>query len=113
MWLLMGTNYMPYNRANLGRKPFLWFANVYVEYGLRLGKTTLNFNINVDNVFDVSTATSVYQYRTLYELMVPESDILAKDWTLETSGYVPDPRFLKADAFSPPIAVRLGVRFSF
>ena len=35
--------YMPYNRGNLGRTPFLWFANLYAEYSLRMGKTSLSF----------------------------------------------------------------------
>ncbi|MCJ7612757.1 MAG: hypothetical protein MUP19_10890, partial [Candidatus Aminicenantes bacterium] len=46
--------FMPYNRGNLGRTPFLWFANLYAEYSLRLGKTSLIFNVNVDNVFNVA-----------------------------------------------------------
>jgi len=113
-WNVNDSNYMPYNRANLGRKPFLWFANLYAEYNLRMGKTALNFNANVDNVFNVATETQVYQFRTVYQLAVPESQILSKDWELETSdGYFPDARFRKANAFFPPIAVRFGVRFSF
>ncbi|OGD22694.1 MAG: hypothetical protein A2W03_16470, partial [Candidatus Aminicenantes bacterium RBG_16_63_16] len=34
-WNLDG-NYMPYNRGNLGRMPFLWFGNLYAEYSLRV-----------------------------------------------------------------------------
>jgi hypothetical protein len=112
-WSVMGTNYMPYNRANLGRTPFLWFTNLYAEYSLRLGKTALSFNANLDNAFNVATANSVFEYRTLYQLYVPEDQILVKDWSLESAGYVPDPQFRKANAFYPPIAARLGVRFSF
>jgi len=113
MWNVNATNYMPYNRGNRGRKPFLWFANLYAEYSLKLAKTMLSFNANVDNVFNVATETSVHQFRTLYEIAVPESELLSGNWELETSGYVPDPRFMKANAFFPPIAARLGVRFSF
>jgi hypothetical protein len=112
-WDLNSTNFMPYNRANLGRTPFLWFANLYAEYSLRLGKTALSFNANLDNVFNVKTATSVYEYRTLYTLDVPESDILAKNWSYDSALAGEDARFRKADSFYAPISVRLGVRFSF
>jgi hypothetical protein len=104
---------MPFNRANLGRTPFLWFFNLYAEYNLKLGKTRLNFNVNVDNVFNISTATRYYEGRTLYQLEVSEDQLLSKDWELETSGYVPDPRFMKEYTFYPPISARLGIKFIF
>ena len=112
--LIQGSGWiMPYNRGNLGRTPFLWFANLYAEYNLKLGKTTLNFNINVDNVFNVSTATGYWPTRTLYPLQVTEDQVLNKDWGLETSGYVPDPRFKKDFQFYPPITARLGIKLIF
>jgi hypothetical protein len=106
-------NYLPDNRGNLGRTPFLWFANLYAEYGVRLGGNTLHLNVNVDNLFNVSTATTYWPLRTLTNLTVTQDQIMSKDWELETSGYVPDPRFRKALSFYPPIAARLGARFSF
>jgi len=112
-WAVLQIPLMPYNRGNLGRTPFLWFANLYAEYNLKLGKTRLNFNINVDNVFNVSTATTYWPFRTLYQLQVTEDEVLSKDWELETSGYVPDPCFKKEDTFYPPISARLGIKFIF
>ena len=114
-WWVLGaySTFMPYNRGSLGRYPFLWFANLYAEYNLKLGKTRLNFNINVDNVFDVSTTTVRYEIRTLYQLQVTEDQVLSKDWELETSGYVPDPRFKRDYLFYPPISARLGIKFIF
>jgi len=112
-WNVEG-DYMPYNRGNLGRTSFLWFANLYAEYSLRLGKTSLNFNVNVDNVFDFATTAMYFPMRTLYPLTVTEDQILSKDWELDESvGYVPDNRFKMDYIFYPPISVRLGVRFSF
>jgi hypothetical protein len=112
-WRVLQVWLMPYNRGSLGRSPFLWFANLYAEYNLKLGKTTLNFNLNVDNVFDASTVIRYYQGRTLYQLQVSEDQVLSKDWELETSGYVPDPRFKKDSRFYPPITARLGIKFIF
>ena len=112
-WSLEG-NFMPYNRGNLGRTPFLWFANLYAEYSFRLGKTLLSFNVNVDNVFNVATTVIYYPYRTRYTLAVTEDQILSKNWQLETTpGYVPASAFMKPAGFYPPIAARLGVRWSF
>jgi len=82
---------------------------------LKLGKTSLNFNINIDNLFNAGTATSFYQYRDLFGLNVWNDQILANNWDLGTPGVnlTPDPRFMKAMNFYPPIAARLGARFSF
>ncbi len=52
--------YMPFGRGDQERAPFLWFANVYVEYNLKLGRSILNINLNVDNVFDIRTAQRIY-----------------------------------------------------
>jgi len=114
-WWVLGaySSFMPYNRANLGRHPFLWFANLYAEYNLNLGKTKLNFNVNVDNVFNIATTTLYWPIRTLRQLQVTEDQVLSKDWELETSGYVPDARFKKDYLFYPPITARLGIKFIF
>jgi hypothetical protein len=112
-WNIDG-DFMPYNRGNLGRTPFLWFTNLYAEYSLRLGKTALSFNVNVDNVFDVSTATNYFPYRNLFNLTTTEDQFLSKNWQLdETTGFVPNPLFRKPGVFYPPITARLGVRFGF
>jgi hypothetical protein len=113
-WTVLNTTtYMPFNRGNLGRHPFLWFANLYAEYNLKIGETRLNFNVNVDNVFNVATTTYNWRRRTLSQLEVTADQLLSKDWELETSGYIPDPRFRKGLAFYPPIAIRLGIKFIF
>jgi hypothetical protein len=113
-WTIYLDNYMPYNRGNLGRTPFLWFVNLYAEYSLKLGKTSLSFNVNVDNAFDAATATAYFPYRNLYNLTVTEDQILSKDWELDESvGYVPNNAFRMDGLFVPPISARLGLRFSF
>jgi hypothetical protein len=111
-WLVNG-DYMPYNRGNLGRTPFLFYANFYAEYSLRLGRNRLAFSINVDNVFDVDTTMVYFPYRTLYNLTVTEEQLLSGDWELETAGYVPNAMFNLPGIFYKPIAARLGVRYSF
>jgi hypothetical protein len=97
------------------RTPFLWFANLYAEYGLRLGKTTLNFNINIDNLFNIKTARNISDWRTYWALIVSEEKLLSGNWDLDDPevGYIPDPGFMMKYDFYPPIAARLGIRFSF
>ncbi len=106
-------NFMPYGRGNLGRTPFLWFANLYAEYSLKLGKTRLSFNVNIDNMFNTGTATAYYKWRPQMTLEVSEEQLLANNWQLETSGFVPDPQFNKGYMFYPPIAARFGIRYGF
>jgi hypothetical protein len=113
-WTIDTDEYMPYNRGNLGRTPFLWIFNLYAEYALHVGRTTLAFNVNVDNVFNIATATAVFPWRNLYNLTVTEDTILSGNWQLDESvGYVPNNMYRMAGMFYPPISARLGMRFSF
>jgi hypothetical protein len=126
-WYVMGDyTWRPFNRGyyregtsgnNLKqiRSPFLWFANLYAEYSLRLGKTTLNFNINIDNLFNIKTAYSIYDMRTYWNLRVSDEKLLSGDWDLDDLkvGYIPDPAFMMEADFYPPIAVRLGMKLIF
>ena len=126
-WSVLGAYFYPFSRGNQrngtsgddifsSRSPFLWFANLYAEYNLRLGsKYTLNFNVNVDNLFNVSTARQIDQNRTLYGLGVDEDTILTGNWDLTTGdyGFVQNPSYLMKTSFYPPISVRFGMKFIF
>jgi hypothetical protein len=113
-WSLDNDEYMPYNRGNMGRTPFLWLFNLYAEYTLRMGNTSLAFNVNIDNVFNIATTTAYMPFRNLYNLTVTEDMILSGDWELDESvGYIPNNAFGMAGLFYPPISGRLGMRFSF
>jgi hypothetical protein len=96
------------------RTPFLWFANAYAEYNLKVGKYTINFNVNVDNIFNTKTAQRLFEYRTLYDIGINEDAVLSKNWDLANGeDFVQDPRFGAQMTFYPPIAVRFGVKFVF
>ena len=113
-WTLSSDNYMPYNRGNLGRTPFAVIANLYAEYSLRFGRTTLGLNVNVDNVLNTGSTTAFFPYRNLYNLTVTEDQLLSGDWELDGSvGYVANNAFGMKGLFYPPISVRFGARFSF
>ena len=132
-WSILGVYWYPWSRGNSRegttgnkldklRTPFYWFANAYAEYNLRLaGKYTLQFNVNVDNLFDLNIAQRLYEYRTYFQLSVDENTVLAAgNWDLTTLngqphdfGYVQDPRYKMKLQFQSPISVRLGVKFIF
>lgn len=126
-WSILSTYWYPFDRGysregtsgdNLvqERTPFLWFANAYAEYNLRLAdRYTVQFNVNVDNIFNTSTARRLYGYRTYYGLDVSEDMILSQSFDLDTPdiNFVQDSWYKKEMDFYPPISVRLGVKFIF
>ncbi len=84
------------------RSPFLWFADFYAEYSLRLGKTSLNFNVNIDNLFNVDTTTAYYKYRDYGGFWVSDEELLANQWDLEDRpDYIPNAMFKMAATFFP------------
>jgi hypothetical protein len=125
-WQYQGAWHYPFNRGYVRagesgdklekkRTPFLWFANLYAEYGLKLGRTSLQLNVNIDNVFDIATARLIFNRRNRFELEVPEEQLLSGNWDLDTGewGYYSHPFWLKQDEFYPPISIRLGAKFIF
>jgi hypothetical protein len=112
-WIVDTEGYYPYNRGNLGRTPFIFFANAYVEYSLKLsGHKALSFSLNVENLTDARTAQRIFSMKYRYNISPGDAAILAKDW-MPAPDEVVDPRFGMGYNFLPPISGRLGVRFVF
>jgi hypothetical protein len=132
--------YYPLGRNDMGRTPSLWFVNLYAEYNLKLGKNTLQFSVNVDNVSNNDTGTYYYNcinLRTGYTyfeypgisnltggdgsgdattaLIKNGYDLFAYEGTYPQAidKWVRDPRYGKALLFQAPISARLGVKFMF
>jgi len=111
--------YLPFNRGDLGRTPFLMFANLYAEYNLKLGNNTLNFNVNIDNVFNTRTAMRIYQIYNQTSMPVSDEEILSGNWSLEDYNPLLHPLFKKEMWFygdglrGSPFRVRLGAKFMF
>lgn len=125
-WYIWNTYQYPYNRGwstnpesgelEQIRTPFLWFANAYAEYNLRVAdKYTIQLNVNVDNLFDTKTATNYSRYRTYYGLMVTEDQRLQNNWELTDPGigFVEEDAYRKESSFYGPISVRFGLKFIF
>jgi len=113
-WAMAVQGYLPYGRGSEGRTPFLWFANAYIEYNLKLGTSTLQFNLNIDNLFNVSTAQRIWQIRNQVEIEVTDDQILDNDWDYPSdAGAIADPRYGMKTNYYPPISARFGVKFMF
>jgi hypothetical protein len=130
--------YYPLGRNDMGRTPSLWFLNLYAEYNLKLGKNTLQFSVNVDNV--TNNSTGIYYYncinnRSVYtywnnlssrgSALAINGDTIATikngydlfamegTWPQASNKWTRDPRYGKAVLFQAPINARLGVKFIF
>jgi hypothetical protein len=112
-WAMDYQGYFPFGRADQARAPFLWFANFYVEYNLKLGKTNLNINLNVDNVFDVATAQRIYPIYNQGSVAITDERIAQGTWNIADYDPVLDPRYLMKANFYGPLTARLGLKFSF
>jgi hypothetical protein len=112
-WAMDYQGYFPFGRGNEKRAPFLWFANFYVEYNLKLGKNNLNINLNVDNIFDIKTAQRIYAIYNQGAVAITEDRIAQGPWDINDYHPVLDPRYLMGSDFYGPLTARLGLKFSF
>lgn len=112
-WNVDTTGYFPYQRGTMGRTPFLWFANLYLEYNIHLGKSTLQLSANVDNVFNVDTARFIDTLK-YYDNISPGEEVLLNNpnWEVPADTEL-NATFNQGTYFYPPITVRLGVKFIF
>jgi hypothetical protein len=109
----------PNNRADLGRMPWTTWADLYLEYTLRMGKTSASFNIQVNNV--TNTKTWQWYDTGLNRLTMPISDdqILSKTYDWQGQLALPGDPYWKNAAFKQPTwqfdrwSARIGARFSF
>jgi hypothetical protein len=80
---------------------------------VKLGaKSSLRFNLNIDNLFDANTATRIYSQRYQDNISPGDAILLTGDWMPPADATL-DPRFGMAYSFMAPISGRLGVRLSF
>jgi hypothetical protein len=112
-WAMDYQGYMPFGRADQARAPFMWFANFYVEYNIKLGKNNLNINLNVDNVFDIKTAQRIYPIYNQGAVAISDERIAQGPWDINDYEPVLDPRYLMEANFYGPLTARLGLKFSF
>ncbi|HMA54986.1 MAG TPA: carboxypeptidase regulatory-like domain-containing protein, partial [Acidobacteriota bacterium] len=92
-WNVDSEGYFPFNRGNLGRTPFVFFANAYLEYEMKLGRRTgLKFNLNIDNLFNARTAQRIFSIKYRYNISPGDATLLTGNWNPPADAVL-DPRF--------------------
>jgi hypothetical protein len=105
--------YYPDGRFTDGRTPFLFYANAYVEYNLKVtDRYRIQLNLNIDNFLNTNTAQRIFQTMNYTSVSIPE-DSLINGYALSDFEWDPDPRFLKEMEFFRPLQARIGVKIIF
>ncbi len=104
--------FYPLGRGDAGRSPFIFLTNIYAEYPVRFGRTSLTLSLNVDNLTNNGAAQRLYP---LYNQDDPAltTDVILAHFDYTTIVQDLDPRYLKKYFFLNPISARLGIRFGF
>ena len=112
-WTVDSAGYLPFNRGNMGRTPFIFFANAYLEYQFKLGgRKALSLGLNIDNLFNCRTATRIYTSKYRSNISPGDAALLSGDWEVPADAIL-DPQFGMPYGFMAPISGRLMVRFVF
>jgi len=112
-WAMDYQGYFPLGRGNEKRSPFLWYANIYLEYNLKLGRNNLNINLNIDNVFNMQKAQRLYSIYNQGAVAISDERIAQGSWNIDDYAPVLDPRYLMGEYPYQPLTARLGFKFSF
>ena len=96
----------------MGRTPFLWFLNLYVDYKIDLGGVTLDINANIDNALNVGTARRVYTEKFIDNVSPGDRALLDKNWDIPADTEL-DSLYGKEFSFYPPLEIRLGFKIIF
>lgn len=107
-------------RGSDGRTPTYSQTDIFAQHTLKvMGTRSLQFSLNVFNVFNQDTVTSKYSTYQKVNGVTPTDEALfytGKETLAQlivSQKVIQDPRFLKANGFQSPVAARLGVKFSF
>lgn len=108
----------PDNRADLGRLPFTFWADLYMEYNLRIaGKYNVQINLNIYNATNTSTWQAQDTSPNRQTVRLTDEEIMSTtfDWkaALATGKYDDDPLFGQFTSKYSRWSARLGIRFSF
>ncbi len=112
-WAMDYQGYFPLGRGNEKRSPLLWFANMYLEYNLKLGKNNLNINLNIDNIFNMQKPQRLYNIYNQGAVAISDERIAQGSWEISDYDPVLDPRYLMGEYPYNPLTARLGFKFSF
>ncbi len=109
----------PENRADLGRMPWTTWADIYVEYTLRLGKTSASLNLQLNNFTNTKTWQSYENSPNRVNMDISDDEILSESFDWQSALNAPGDPYFKAINFKEPLtqfarwSARVGARFSF
>jgi len=104
-----------YNDLNQ-RLPFTAWADVYVEYSLRLAKKyTVNLNATISNITNTSTIQGYYDRPNYRSIVWTQAQIVSAtlNWKDYVAQNIPDPRYQQWTSRYGAWSWRMGARFSF
>jgi len=109
--------YYPWGRFTDGRTPFLWRADVYAEYNLKISdKQTLQLSLNVNNVTNNRIAQRVFNLRNYSTVYMSNDEVVAgfdPEAVMVAKGTTLDPRFLQPHYFQSSFSARFGIKLIF
>ncbi|MDH4270970.1 MAG: hypothetical protein OEW18_03235, partial [Candidatus Aminicenantes bacterium] len=114
-----GKYFYPNNRGDLGRLPFTLWADVYLEYTLKLGnRYRASINLQIDNVTNTRTIQRWVSDANLDGFSGYDAEILDGTFARDYQAIIAaendtHPGFNQWDARFPPWSARLGLKFSF
>ncbi len=109
----------PNNRGDLGRMPWTTWADIYVEYTLRLGKTSASLNLQFNNFTNTKTWQWYDNAPNRISMDISDDEILSKSYDWQSQLNAPGDHYWKNAAFEQPTrqmdtwGARIGARFSF
>ena len=114
--LINGARLYPDNRADLGRLPFTFWGNLYLEYNLKLaGRYNFQINLTVDNFTNTDQWQAMSTSPNQMSMFVSDEEILSKDfdWQSKIDSHYPNPAYMKYTSKFDRWWARIGFRFSF
>jgi hypothetical protein len=116
-WLNINNTYQyPNGYGDLGRMPFAVWADLYLEYTLRVAKKyNIGINLTITNVTNTKTWQTVNEQVNRVTMAVSDAEIKSTtfDYTTRLASVDPDPSFKMYTAQMGTWTARLGLRFSF
>ena len=118
---ILPTSNYPVNylgRLSDGRTPMFSQADMFIQHSFPIGDKSLQFSLNVLNLFNQDTAISKYStYHKTNGVIIDERLFYQGQQTIASQinaqNIVKDPRFLMDSSFQAPILARFGVKFTF
>ncbi len=111
-WMLVN------NRGDLGRLPFTFWADVYLDYGIKLGKYRASVNLQINNITNTRTIQSMITSPNLDGIGASEEEILNGTLARTYQQMIIDAgdvnsAYKKWETRFDAWSARFGVKFSF